>query len=107
MPLNPVTIPIQVTSNVGAAVNSAWVHVGQQSFDVQFHGPAALHVVQVSSDKQDADVATDADGAAITAVAAAYREVRERPNWARIQILTDAGGPRIFAAELLLKREDF
>ncbi len=107
MALNPVTIPIQVMSDAAAAVNSAWVHVGQQSFDVQFHGPAALHVLEVSADKQDADVATDADGTAITALAAAYREVRERPNYARVQILTDVGGPRIFAAEILLKKEEY
>lgn len=106
MALNTRRIPVQITSNVGAAVSSDWFYVGGMSLDVQFHGPAALHVLEVSSDKQDADVATDADGAAITAVAAAYREVRERPPWARVQILTDAAAARIFAAEIIVHKED-
>jgi len=107
MALNMRIEPVAITSDAGAAVNSPWIRVGGMSMDVQFHGPAALHVVEVSADKMDADVATDADGAAITALAAVYREIRERPQWARVQILTDAGGPRIFTADLMIHKEDF
>ncbi len=107
MAQNPITHPVQITSNVAANVNGDWIHVGGMSMDVQFHGPAALHRLEVSADRQDADIATDADGAAITALAAVSREVRERPTWARVVILTDAGGPRIFAAELIIHKEDF
>ena len=107
MALNMVIHPVAITSNNGADVNGAWIHVGGMSFDVQFHGPAALHRIEVSADKADADIATGADGAAVTALAAVYREVRERPEWARVVILNDAGGPRIFTAELMIHKEDF
>lgn len=73
--------------------------------DVQFHGPGAIHRLEVSADKQDADVATDADGAPITALAACYREVRERPEWVRLATTADIAF-RVHCAEFLVHTED-
>lgn len=107
MALNLHIEPVQVVSDRKGAISGPWFHLGGMSMDVQFHGPGAAHRIEVSADKQDADIATDADGVAITLLPAVYREMRERPEWVRMQILTDNLGPRIFAAEFLVHKEDF
>ncbi len=107
MALNMKTIPIQITSAALADTNGAWIRVGGMSMDVQFHNNVgAFNRLEVSSDKQDADIATDADGANITALGAVYREVRERPQWARAVVLADGVGGVLWASELLIHKED-
>jgi len=107
MALNLYIEPVQILSDRKVAVNGPWFHVGGMALDVQFHGPRAFNQVEVSADKADADVATDADAAAISSVGPVYREIRERPEWMRAVVLTDQAGPSIYTIEFLVHKEDF
>ena len=107
MATNTVTHPVVITSQALADTNGDWVYVGGMSMDVQFHNnTGAFNRLEVSSDKQDADVATDADAANITALGAVYREVRERPNWARVVTLADGVGGVLWASEIMIHKEE-
>jgi hypothetical protein len=75
------------------------------SMDVQFHGPGAIQRLEISADKQDADIPTDADGVAISALGAVYREMRERPEWVRMATTADVAF-RVHCAEFLIHVED-
>lgn len=105
MALNLHIEPVRVTSSPQGQINGPWFHLGGMAMDVQFHGPGNVHRLEVSADKQDADVATDVGGVAITALGAVYRNVRDRPEWVRMATNVDIGF-RIHTAEFLVRKED-
>lgn len=85
-----------VTSANGSDTAGTAIRIAGQPFEVQMFGPAAFHEVQVSMDGHNWQIATDAGGTNITALAASYRTVREQPMWARPRALNDSSGPRDF-----------
>ena len=74
-----------VGDNANIIVGRA-IRTGGQAVDVHGIGPVAARLsVEVSNDGYNFIAATDADGAAITLIAATnwYREIRERPEFVR------------------------
>jgi hypothetical protein len=85
------------SANVAAGTFGQTIRVGGQALDAHFRGPGAFHQLQISQDGFNWITATDADAAAITALnAGTYRIVRERPEFVRLHVLQDAGGPQQF-----------
>lgn len=95
---------LEVVSQPGFITFGEPVRTAGQSLDVQFKCPVANNAgLEISNDRATWQFATDADGADIdgTTVALAvddYREVRERPEWVRLWVWFDNGGPRLFRA---------
>jgi hypothetical protein len=104
MSVNPITFISQVTSDAGATVEGDPVYVGSQPVEVQLHGPGNLHNIQMSQDRINWVAANNVAAAAITAVGAGYHELREQPQWVRLQ--TAAGGVAIYAATFVVRRLD-
>ncbi len=101
-------IPVVVLSSASAAVNSKPVRVGGNPFDVQITEPSAatLTVIQVSSDKLTWEIASDVAATSLTGIGVSYHAgIRERAEWARVQIATDSSGPRNFRTMLLVHKE--
>lgn len=99
------TLLIEIASAIGQAVaSSPPLKTHGQALDVQFAIPVGnLCRIEVSNDRATWHTATDADGADIDGTIAAlalddYREIRERPEWVRLVVNADAGGPRNFQA---------
>lgn len=92
------TIPLELASNAGAAVQGDPVRVAGMMLDIQFMLPIAdLAGIEGSDDRATWHPLTDADGADINGPTAAiavddYRTIREQPEWVRLIIATDAGG---------------
>lgn len=88
-----------VTSSDSADVSGTPFRIAGQAFDVHMAAPADLFQIEVSDDCVDWEIATDIDANSMTSVgntAPTYRVIRERPEWVRMTVLTDAGGPRDF-----------
>ncbi len=96
-----------VTSAAGAAAQSDPVFVGSQ--DLEFQGVLAQGVtlleLQVSPDRLNWAAAEDESGAAITGLGAVNRKVGSKGQWARLQVAADAGGPRVHAAVLTVRKD--
>jgi hypothetical protein len=106
-------IPIVVTSNVQAAVNGDPIHVcgNKMAFQVVAANAVALVELEGSLDGTNwVDLNYDNVAAAYTltvmnTLGAGYYEVFERPEYVRMVVDTDAGGPRDFYAVLIVKKE--
>lgn len=98
MGLEHVVIPLEITSNAGAAVQGDWVKTGGHQLDIQFMLPVAdLIGIEGSNDRMTGHPLTDADGADINGPTAAiavddFRTIREQPGWVRLICATDAAG---------------
>jgi hypothetical protein len=104
MSVNPITLTSQVTSDAVLVVNGDPIYVGSQPVEVQLHGPGNLHNVQQSQDRVNWVAATDAAAVAITGVGAGYYELREQPQYVRLQ--TAAGAAALYAATWVVRRQD-
>lgn len=97
----------RVTSNAGAAVNSDPFFVGSEPVWINFFlAPGNLCELQVSPDRVDWSTALDDAMAGITGLGAVNRPVASRGQWVRMQVATDAGGPRAFAGMLTVVKDD-
>ena len=92
---------VDLTSAVGAVADSRWIRVGNAKVTVQVV-TAPNAVVQIEGNSGPGLVAATlthepAGGVAnMTALGAGIYTVRERPEWIRVHLAIDAGGPRAF-----------
>lgn len=97
-------LSLEAVSQPGFLTFGDPVRVRGQSLDVQFSCPIANNVgLEVSNDRATWHFATDVDGADLNGTAFPiavddYRVVREQPEWVRLWIWFDNGGPRAFRA---------
>jgi hypothetical protein len=96
-----------VTSVNGVQANSDSVRVGGEDMTIQFIlAPAGnLCTLEVSMDNVTWAVAEDNSGAVINNLGAVTRDVDTLAEYARMAVLTDAGGPRAHAGVLTIRKE--
>ena len=107
------SIPIVVTSAAAAVVVGDPIHVcgNKMAFQVTVANAVTLVELEGSLDGTNwIDLNYDNVAAAYTltvlnTLGAGYYEVFERPEYVRMVVDTDAGGPRDFHAILLVKKE--
>jgi hypothetical protein len=96
-----------VTSSAAAAVQSDPVFVGSQ--DLEFQGVAVNAVtlleLPLSPDGVNWATAEDESGAIISGLGAVHRKVGSKGQWARLEVATDAGGARVHAAVLTVRKD--
>lgn len=95
-----------IESSTGGDVVSGSLRVGGNLFDVQIDAPDTLVAIEVSGDKLTWYTATDIAGTALIGVGSSYAAgIREGAEWVRMRVATDAGGPQLYSALVMVHKQ--
>ena len=102
-----VTIVRDVTSVNGAAAVSTPVRVAGQLVGFQSVAPSALVTIQISDDGQNWVTGTNLENVDLgTTLQSLTEELKERPEWVRVSVATDAGGPQLYRVLFHVKKDN-
>jgi hypothetical protein len=103
----PYVVVRDVLSSASAAVNSEPVRVAGQGFSFQTVSPGAFAAIQISNDGQTWVVSTNIENSDNgSTLQSTHDEVKERPEWARLTIATDASGPRLYRCYFHIRKDN-
>ena len=101
-----VVIARDVTSAVGAAVDSTPVRVAGQLVGFQSIAPSALVTIQISDDAQNWVTGTNLENVDLATLGSLTEELKERSEWVRVRVATDAGGPQLYRVLFHVKKDN-
>ncbi len=105
---SPAVVVRNVLSSASAAVNSEPVRIAGQKFSVQTVAPDAFVAIQISNDGETWVVATNIENTSLGSTDQTYgpEEVKEQPEWARLTIATDSGGPLLYRCIFHIRKDN-
>ena len=104
--INQHRITRDVTSSAANNVSSNPLRVAGQAFSFQSVAPAALVQIEGSNDGVTWTILTDLENVALSTLQSVQEEVKERPEFVRFTVVTDAGGPQLYRVLFAIRKRD-
>jgi len=101
-----VVIVRDVTSVNGSTTSSTPVRVAGQLVGFQTVSPGALATIEISDDGQNWVTGTNLENADLATLQSVTEELKERPEWVRLSITSDASAPRLYRAFFHVKKDN-